>query len=293
MVLVPGIFLAPSSLFDPPSLLYTLLHNPLTTLLTYLHNLLLTLRGPPYRPPPNAKPIEVVCISDTHSKIPPTQIPAGDLLIHAGDLTDNGTVSEIQQQIDWLKTLLRKSTSDSSPGFQYIVVVCGNHDSYFDPRSRSEHDTKTRAALDWGNIKYLEYSSVSLTFLENRTLKLYGAPPIPKCGGKESAFQYLRGQDAWSNTIPDDVDVLVTHSPPKWHLDIPENGGLGCEWLLREIWRGETPPPFFFPPPPPARGGKRMGGERATNIGAGGGKGGVAGKAPTPPLSVYFFFFVS
>ena len=54
---------------------------------------------------------------------------------------------------------------------------------------------------------------------------------------KEFAFQYKRGQDAWSNTVPEDVDILITHNPPKWHLDIPENGGLGCEHELKECWR--------------------------------------------------------
>ena len=237
MGLLPGFLLSPSSPFEPPSFFYILLHNPLTTLFTYLHSILLTSRGRPYRPPPNATPIKVVCISDTHSKTPATRIPDGDLLIHAGDLTDIGTVSEIQKQIDWLNTLHRKSTTDGRSGFQHVVVVCGNHDSYFDPRSRSQHDKKMKATLDWGKIHYLEHSSVSLTFSESRMLKVYGAPQIPKCGGKEFAFQYIRGQDAWSNTIPDDIDVLVTHNPPKWHLDISENGGLGCEWLLKEIWR--------------------------------------------------------
>lgn len=37
--------------------------------------------------------------------------------------------------------------------------------------------------------------------------------------------------------MPEDVDVLVTHNPPKWHLDIAANGGLGCEHELKECWR--------------------------------------------------------
>lgn len=235
MGLLPAFLLASESPFEPPSPIYTLIHHPLTLLFTYIHSILLCLRGAPYRPPPNAAPIKVVCISDTHSKIPSLQLPQGDLLIHAGDLTNTGTAAAIQQQIDWLKTLQRP-TSDGA-GFQHIVVVCGNHDSYFDQRSRSAHDKKTRATLDWGAIHYLEHTSTSLPFSGDRTLKVYGAPQIPKCGGREFAFQYARGQDAWSETVPDDVDVLVTHNPPKWHLDIPENGGRGCEWLLKEVWR--------------------------------------------------------
>lgn len=66
---------------------------------------------------------------------------------------------------------------------------------------------------------------------------MYGAPQIPKCGGKEFAFQYERGQDAWSDTVPDEVDILVTHNPPKWHLDVSEGGGQGDEFELKECWR--------------------------------------------------------
>jgi Icc-related predicted phosphoesterase len=227
----------PESPFEPPGFLYTLFVHPVTTFFTFLHYLALGLRGSPYKPPPHAIPIRVVCISDTHSKIPPKALPKGDLLIHAGDLTNNGTLSNIQQSIDWLKTL-QKPWPGSSDGFRHIVVVCGNHDSYFDDRSRSAHDKRNSGRkLNWGKIHYLQHSSVSLLFPGDRTLKVYGAPQIPKCGGKEFAFQYSRGQDAWSNTIPDDVDVLVTHNPPKWHLDIPENGGLGCEHELNEVWR--------------------------------------------------------
>lgn len=48
------------------------------------------------------------------------------------------------------------------------------------------------------------------------------------------AFQYTRHQDGWTETIPRGIDVLITHTPPRWHLDQP--AGLGCEWLLKEIW---------------------------------------------------------
>ncbi|KAG9789511.1 hypothetical protein ABEF93_002433 [Exophiala dermatitidis] len=232
-----GFISPPKSPFAPPSLIYQLIYHPLTTLIALLHHLILWLRGRPYVPPKNKVPIRVVCLSDTHSKIPPTSIPKGDLLIHSGDLTNAGTLTSIQQSIDWLKTL-QKPWYGSSDGFRHIVVVAGNHDSYFDERSRSFHDSKnTRRKLDWGKIHYLEHSGVTLPFPDGRELKVYGAPQIPKCGGKDFAFQYVRGQDAWSNTIPDDVDVLVTHNPPKWHLDIPQNGGMGDEFELREVWR--------------------------------------------------------
>src|SRR5271155_4585185 len=94
----------PESPFDPPGFLYTLFVHPVTTFFTFLHYLALSLRGLPYKPPPHTVPIRVVCVSDTHCKIPKA-LPKGDLLIHAGDLTNNGTLSDIQQSIDWLKAL--------------------------------------------------------------------------------------------------------------------------------------------------------------------------------------------
>ena len=51
------------------------------------------------------------------------------------------------------------------------------------------------------------------------------------------AFQYARGSDAWSETVPEDVDILVTHTPPKFHLDLAMPRGLGCEHLLKEVKR--------------------------------------------------------
>lgn len=209
--------------FEPPSAIDDFFSSPLKFLLRQLYFLLLWVRGPSYEAPPEQPHIRVVCISDSHCK--KVHVPDGDLLIHAGDLADDGTVEEIQDQIDWLKTFPHG----------HKVVVCGNHDSYFDERSRRKEDTEKK--LDWGDIHYLQHSAVSLTFpaRNDRTLRVYGAPQVPKCGGSSFAFQYLRHEDAWSGTIPQDVDVLVTHTPPRYHLDLPT--GPGCPFLLREVWK--------------------------------------------------------
>ena len=45
-------------------------------------------------------PITIICVSDTHNHQP--TLPKGDLLLHAGDLTEKGTFQELQDQIDWL-----------------------------------------------------------------------------------------------------------------------------------------------------------------------------------------------
>ena len=77
--------------------------------------------GAPLRAPDlPEQPIKVVCVSDTHNQTP--ALPDGDLLVHAGDLTERGTFAEMQTQLDWLNQQphLRK------------VVIAGNHDRILD-----------------------------------------------------------------------------------------------------------------------------------------------------------------
>lgn len=45
-------------------------------------------------------------------------------------------------------------------------------------------------------------------------------------------FQYARDEAPWTNRIPQDTDVLITHTPPQHHLDF----ALGCHGLLERVW---------------------------------------------------------
>jgi predicted phosphodiesterase len=42
-----------------------------------------------------------VCVSDTHCQTP--KLPTGDVLIHAGDLTNQGSYSELKKTVEWLE----------------------------------------------------------------------------------------------------------------------------------------------------------------------------------------------
>ncbi|KAK8102190.1 phosphoesterase [Apiospora sp. TS-2023a] len=190
--------------------------------------------------------VSIVCISDTHNantRCDP--LPDGDVLIHAGDLTQGGSLAELQAAVAWLR----------AQPHRHKIVVAGNHDLLLDPdcdynhphpklvgddvdgraRRRRQRDEE-RARIDWGDIHYLCDSSVSITLEgEKRRLKVYGSPRSPRNGNW--AFQYPRenGGAVWDRKVPDDADILVTHGPPKGHLDL--EGHLGCEHLLRKVWR--------------------------------------------------------
>lgn len=172
--------------------------------------------------------VKVVCISDTHNAQP--QLPAGDLLVHAGDLTQNGTLEEAQAQLSWLA---------AQQGFAHRVVIAGNHD--FALRDR-------RSSLTFDGITFLQDETATLAMpysSDSRDLRVHGTPWTPEYG--QWAFQYPRalGQAFWSSAerrIPGDTDVLVVHGPPRRHLDSEGSAGatLGCAGLA-EVVRAAQP----------------------------------------------------
>lgn len=171
--------------------------------------------------------ITVVCISDTHCTQP--IVSDGDVLLHAGDLSEKGTFTEIQSQLDWLKSLPHK----------YKVVIGGNHDLLLDPEFVSRFPERiieeigtSRSDLDWGDIIYLNNSSTTLNFLGQRRLKIYGSPLTEQFG--TWAFQYPPIRNVWNEVIPADTDILLTHGPPLGHLD---RDGLGSRFLLKDLCR--------------------------------------------------------
>ena len=66
----------------------------------------------------HTKKARVICVSDTHNRHRDLPIQEGDLFIHAGDITQRGTLPELQDFNEWLATLPHK----------HKIVIGGNHD---------------------------------------------------------------------------------------------------------------------------------------------------------------------
>ena len=49
--------------------------------------------------------VRIVCVSDTHNAAPGEgyTLPKGDVLIHAGDLTNQGSHAELSKAVAWLE----------------------------------------------------------------------------------------------------------------------------------------------------------------------------------------------
>jgi predicted phosphohydrolase len=160
--------------------------------------------------------MRIVCISDTHlaherAKI---KVPDGNILIHAGDGTYEGSVREITDFSRWLSHFHHK----------HKILIAGNHDWLF------EKDPGLARAILSPSITYLQDSAIQI-----RDLKIYGSPWQPEF--LNWAFNLPRGhrlREKW-NRIPRDTDILVTHGPPAGILDqTPDGEHVGCK-DLREV----------------------------------------------------------
>lgn len=158
----------------------------------------------------------LIIISDTHNLHDQIKkIPDGDILIHAGDLTNQGEIQDVVSFNKWLGSLPHK----------HKIVIAGNHDFCF-------QQTPKNAQQEITNAIYLEDSEIIV-----EGLKFYGSPWQPWFF--DWAFNEQRGEPLkiiWKK-IPVDTDVLITHGPPWGILDTVRDGRkVGCEALRERIF---------------------------------------------------------
>ncbi|KAH9180360.1 Metallo-dependent phosphatase-like protein [Lactarius sanguifluus] len=176
-----------------------------------------------------------VCVSDTHSKT--FAVPAGDVLIHAGDLSSWGSVKQLKVTVDWLLSLPHPVK----------IVIAGNHDLCLDEGSvnsggllyssvSKEDVVKARSMLQSraaraAGLYYLEHESMELK-TGDKVWKIYGSPAAPLF--MPGSFQYETDVEAQAiyGRIPRDTEILLTHTPAYGVLDVARRGvHAGCKTL--------------------------------------------------------------
>ena len=145
-------------------------------------------------------------VSDLHGHYP--ELEGGDLLIIAGDLLANGDdLIELQYAFEkeWLRFQALK--------YKKVIIVAGNHDNIF--TQLDEYGWTWRNS----NVEYLCDSGA-----EFEGLKIWGSPWTMSFKGMNPhcmAFTCKTDDDLvekWK-LIPDDIDILITHSPPYGIMD--------------------------------------------------------------------------
>lgn len=159
--------------------------------------------------------MRVVCIADTHCHHWNVRLPPGDLLIHAGDMTNTGSPDELADALQWYG--LHKH--------RHKVHIAGNHDWLF------QLDPAAALALVPPGVQYLQDSGCVI-----EGLRIWGSPVQP-CF-HDLAFNRSRGADIdqhWA-MIPPGTDLLITHGPLHGKLDlIGKVMHGGCEMLLKRV----------------------------------------------------------
>ncbi len=144
------------------------------------------------------------CISDLHGHY--LELEGGDLLIVAGDLTGRDTLDEYYWFDEWLR----------DQDYRMKIVIAGNHDGELQKVNRYRF---TIADCYGSKFQYLCDSET-----EFEGLKIWGSPWTKTFEGMNphcKAFTCDTEEELaekWE-LIPDDIDILVTHSPPHGIFD--------------------------------------------------------------------------
>ena len=158
---------------------------------------------------------KIIAISDIHSNLnllKPIQYKKADFLLVAGDLTNIGLKTELQEVLDGIENL---------EGIKHKIVVLGNHDSSNNYNNRGMSD---EVAYTWCKRHYPNIHFLHNEIVEIEGVKIYGTPYVSEfCGW---GFQY-NTSNRDELTIPkENVDIIICHEPPS-SLELSYIEGVG------------------------------------------------------------------
>jgi 3',5'-cyclic AMP phosphodiesterase CpdA len=178
--------------------------------------------------------MKITMISDTHNKHKSLNgdLPGGDILLHAGDISSMGHKHEIESFLTWF---------DKIDNYDTKVFIAGNHDWGF----QTKPDQCRGLLTGYKTVEYLEDEELVL-YLDGsngdrpeENVRIYGSPWQPEF--YNWAFNLPRNgpglQHKW-NMIPENTDILITHGPAWGFVDDVEGRRgqhLGCELLAERI----------------------------------------------------------
>lgn len=155
--------------------------------------------------------MKITVISDTHGTHAGLGELEGDVLIHCGDFCLSG--SHQDQQLQALDAWFGRQR------FRHVLCIGGNHDFLAE-------ELHARGQPLFRHARYLMDETVQI-----EGLRFHGAPWIPELTGWAHYRNTAGLTKAWER-IPDQLDVLITHTPPSGILDRNSRGkSCGCPLL--------------------------------------------------------------
>jgi Icc-related predicted phosphoesterase len=152
--------------------------------------------------------MRILHISDTHSSHNLLEnLPKADIIVHSGDASFAGSENEVLDFMNWFCDL----------DYPHKIFIAGNHDDCL-------YGEQIEGLPD--NCHYLCHSGIEI-----EEIKFWGVPLFIGDTLKDGRTAYLMKQ------IPENTDVLISHSPPYGILDFDDNIHYGCSDLLEVIER--------------------------------------------------------
>ena len=145
--------------------------------------------------------MKILHLSDTHNCHHRLRdLPEADVVVHSGDFCMVGTEQEAIDFLNWFCDL----------PYKHKIFICGNHDD----------------CLYGANIDGLDNN---VHYLCNSGIEIEGVIPMfmGDCITDRQCRNYAK--------IPDDTDVLITHSPAYGILDIDDGINYGSEEILTKL----------------------------------------------------------
>ena len=169
----------------------------------------------------------ITLISDTHGKHNQiTQdLPGGNLIIHAGDISSMGHQHEVQQFCKWFNNV---------DNYDHKIFIAGNHDWGF----QNNAEKIMEIVNSYKTVDYIQDETIQVNN-DDKMVNIYGSPwqpefynwafNLPKNGTEIAA--------KWA-AIPDNTEILITHGPAFGVLDTVSGkmwDNLGCQLLTNKI----------------------------------------------------------
>ncbi|MBD5281347.1 MAG: serine/threonine protein phosphatase [Bacteroides sp.] len=149
--------------------------------------------------------MKILHLSDTHNYHHLLRdLPEADVVVHSGDFCMVGTEQEALDFLNWFCDL----------PYKHKIFICGNHDECLNGANIEGLDS---------NVHFLCNSGIEI-----EGIKFYGIPMfLSDCITERQNLNYAN--------IPNDTDVLITHSPAYGILDFDDGINYGSEELLEKI----------------------------------------------------------
>jgi hypothetical protein len=151
------------------------------------------------------------CVANTNGFHHNLQFHKGLCLIHAGNITNNGTKEEVVDFLAWFKTL----------PFKHKIFIGGKNDYFL--AEASLHEINKILPL---GVQYL-----SNQIIEIEGLKIYGMPNSFNLFNVAFGIKNTTNWRGVLRKIPDNLDVLITNQSPLGILD----NECGCPELTKAI----------------------------------------------------------